>query len=319
MDIINGLLIILGLVVFEVINSVDNAIINAHVLKSMSAKWRKIFLFWGLIFAVFVIRGVLPFLIVWLSVPGISIAETFQALFTGSPEVIEAVNEGKPLILMGAGVFLLLLYLHWLFLEEKLPLFVTDKLIKPHFGIWFFACAAVLLVGLLYLAKGNPILMLSAAIGNAMFFILYGFREQAEKESEHLMAGGGDMGDLSKLLYLEVLDASFSFDGVLGAFAFTTDVLLILIGNGIGAFVVRELTIKGIDKVANYKFLKNGAMTSIGILGSIIIIESFVESLHLDINIPDAVPPIITFILVGFAFWESCKLLKKENHAAATV
>jgi len=133
------------------------------------------------------------------------------------------------------------------------------------------------------------------------------------------MAGGGGMGDFSKLIYLEILDASFSFDGVLGAFAFTTDVLLILIGNGIGAFVVRDLTIRGIDKVANYKFLKNGAMTSIGILGSIIIFESFSESLDLGINIPDAIPPIITFIIVGVAFWESRKLLKKENHVAATV
>ncbi|MFZ3073711.1 MAG: DUF475 domain-containing protein [Minisyncoccales bacterium] len=311
MDIVSILLVIGGLVVFEIVNSVDNAIINAHVLKTMSAKWRKIFLFWGLIFAVFVIRGILPFLIVWLTVPDISIVEAFRAMFTSSPEVINAINEGKPLILIGAGVFLLLLYLHWLFLEEKSPLFVTDRLIKPHYGIWFFACAAVLLVALLYLAKASPLLMLSAAIGNAMFFILYGFREQAEKESENLLAGGGGMGDLSKLLYLEVLDASFSFDGVLGAFAFTTSIPLILIGNGIGAFVVREMTIRSIDKVANYKFLKNGAMTSIGILGAIIVFESFSESFKLGFNIPDAAAPLITFALVGVAFWESHKLLKK--------
>jgi hypothetical protein len=312
MDIISSLLVIGGLVVFEIVNSIDNAIINAHVLKTMSAKWRKIFLFWGLIFAVFVVRGILPFLIVWLTVPGISIAAAFAAMFSGSPEIIEAINAGKPLILMGAGVFLLLLYLHWLFLEEKSPLFVTDKLIKPHFGIWFFACAAVLLTAILFFAKANPILMLSAAIGNAAFFILYGFREQAEKESEYLVAGGGGMGDLSKLLYLEVLDASFSFDGVLGAFAFTTSIPLILVGNGIGAFVVREMTIRSIDKVASYKFLKNGAMTSIGILGAIIIFESFSESLKLGFNIPDAVAPLVTFALVGVAFWESRKLLKHK-------
>ncbi len=317
MDIFSALLVIVGLAVFEIVNSIDNAIINAHVLKSMSDKWRKIFLFWGLVFAVFVVRGILPFLIVWITIPGISIVEAFQAMFSGSPEVIKAVNEGKPLILMGAGVFLLLLYLHWLFLEEKSPLFVIDKLIKPHFGIWFFACTAVLLTALLYFAKASPMLMLSAAIGNAAFFILYGFREQAEKESEYLMAGGGGMGDLSKLLYLEVLDASFSFDGVLGAFAFTTSIPLILIGNGIGAFLVREMTIRSIDKIANYKFLKNGAMTSIGILGVIIIFESFSDSFKLGINIPDVVPPLITFALVGVAFWESHKLLNRKRYVAA--
>lgn len=311
------LLIVGGLAVFEIVNSIDNAIINAHVLKSMSEKWRKIFLFWGLFFAVFVVRGLLPFLIVWVTVPDIGIIQAFQAMFSGSSEVTEAIAAGKPLILMGAGVFLLLLYLHWLFLEEKLPLFVTDKLIKPHHGIWFFAFSAVLLLTLLYLSRANSLLMLSAAIGNAMFFILYGFREQAEKESEYLMSGGGGMGDLSKLLYLEVLDASFSFDGVLGAFAFTTSIPLILIGNGIGALVVRELTIKSIDKVANYKFLKNGAMTSIGFLGAIIIFESFAESLKLDIDIPDVAAPLITFALVGVAFWESHKLLKRKRYVAA--
>jgi hypothetical protein len=195
-------------------------------------------------------------------------------------------------------------------LEQKSPLFVVDKLVKPHFGIWFFACTAILLVMLLYFARGNPMLMLSAAIGNAVFFILYGFREQAEKQSARLMKGGAHLGDFSKLLYLEVLDASFSFDGVLGAFAFTTSIPLILLGNGIGALVVRDMTIKSIDKVANYKFLKNGAMTSIGMLGAIIIFESFAESLKLGINIPDAIPPLITFTLVGVAFWESKKLLK---------
>lgn len=317
MDIVSILLVIGGLAVFEIVNSIDNAIINAHVLKSMSEKWRRIFLFWGLIFAVFVVRGVLPFLIVWLTVPDISIVEAFKAMFTSSPEIINAINDGKPLILMGAGVFLLLLYLHWLFLEEKAPLFVTDRLIKPHLGIWFFACTAVLLAVLLYFAKANSFLMLSAAIGNAMFFILYGFREQAEKESENLLAGGRGLGDLSKLLYLEVLDASFSFDGVLGAFAFTTSIPLILIGNGIGAFVVREMTIRSIDKIANYKFLKNGAMTSIGILGAIIIFESFSESFKLGFNIPDAAAPLITFALVGVAFWESHKLLKQEKYVVA--
>ena len=81
------------------------------------------------------------------------------------------------------------------------------------------------------------------------------------------MAGAGGLSDLSKFVYLEVLDTTFSFDGVVGAFAFTINLLLILIGLGIGAIVVRELTIKGIDTIGKYKYLKNGALTSIGFLG----------------------------------------------------
>jgi len=309
-DPLNAFVIILGLVVFEIVNSIDNAIVNAYVIKTMSAKWRKIFLVWGLFFAVFVVRGVLPFLVVWLTVPGIGFIEAFHAMFSGSSEVAEAIEAGKPLILMGAGVFLFLLYLHWLFLEEKSPFFVLDRFVKPHYGIWFFAIAAVMLVGLLYMSSYNSMLMLSAAIGNAAFFILYGFREQAEKQSQQLMAGAGSMSDLSKFLYLEVLDMSFSFDGVLGAFAFTTSIPLILIGNGIGAFIVREMTIKSVDKVSLYKYLKNGAMTSIGILGLVIITESF------GIELPDFLPTLITLAFVGAAFWASHRILKKENHAA---
>lgn len=312
-DLISALVIILGLVVFEIVNSVDNAIVNAYVLKTMSAKWRKIFLVWGLFFAVFVVRGVLPFLVVWLTVPGIGFMEAFQAMFSSSPDVAHAIEQGKPLILMGAGVFLLLLYLHWLFLEEKSPFFVLDKFIKPHYGIWFFGFAAVTLVFLLYASSYNPMLMLSAAIGNAAFFILYGFREQAEKQSQQLVSGAGSMSDFSKLMYLEVLDMSFSFDGVLGAFAFTTSIPLILIGNGIGALIVREMTIRSVDKVALYKYLKNGAMTSIGVLGSVIIIESF------GVELPEFLPTLVTLAFVGTAFWRSHRLLKKENNVAANI
>jgi len=142
---------------------------------------------------------------------------------------------------------------------------------------------------------------------NAAFFILYGFREQAEKQSQQLMSGATSMGDFSKLMYLEVLDMSFSFDGVLGAFAFTTSIPLILIGNGLGALIVREMTVKSVDKVSLYKYLKNGAMTSIGILGLIIIAESF------GLKLPEFLPTLITLIFVGVAFWESHRLLKKTK------
>lgn len=304
------IIIIIGLVVFEVVSSVDNAIINAHVLKTMSQKWRKIFLFWGIITAVFIIRGLLPFLVVWLSVPEIGFSGALQSIIKSSPEVAELIEERKGVILIGAGVFLLLIYLHWLFLEKKYPYFVPDKLIKPKHGVWFFGLAAVILVALLYFVRFSPLLMLSAAIGNAVFFLMYGFREQAAKQEEALHGKNNHLSDFSKLMYLEVLDASFSFDGVMGAFAFTTSIPLIFIGNGIGALVVRELTLKGIEKVAQYKWLKNGAMTSIGVLGLFMIGESF------GLDIPEYLPTITTIGFVGLAFWKSSRLLKKGGWPA---
>jgi len=299
------ILIILGLVVFEVISSVDNAVINAHVLKTMSPKWRKIFLFWGIITAVFILRGLLPLLIVWLSAPEIGFMGALQSVVRSSPQVGQLIEERKGIIFIGAGVFLLLLYLHWLFIEKKDPYFVPDKLIKPSHGVWFFGFAAVALVALLYFSRSSFYLMLSAAIGNAAFFIVYGFREQAEKQEEALQSSKTNLSDFSKLMYLEILDASFSFDGVLGAFAFTTSILLILIGNGIGALVVRQLTIVGIEKVSQYKWLKNGAMTSIGVLGLFMFMKSF------GVFIPEYLPTLTTVGLVGLTFWSSQKLLKK--------
>ncbi len=301
------IIIILGLIVFEVVSSVDNAIVNAHVLKTMSAKWRKMFLFWGIIFAVFLIRGLVPLLVVWMSVPEIGLMGTFHAAFSGSSDFSQLIEERKGIILLGAGVFMALLYLHWLFLEKKDPYFVPDKLIKPQHGVWFFAAAAIILVSLLYLARSSWHLMLSAAVGNAVFFILYGFREQAAKQEEMLQGGNNNLSNFSKLMYLEVLDASFSFDGVFGAFAFTTSIPLILIGNGIGALVVRQLTIAGIEKVSQYKWLKNGAMTSIGLLGLVMILKSF------GVHIPEYLPTVVTIGLVGLTFWASHKLLKNAN------
>lgn len=304
------LVIIVGLVVFEAVNSIDNAIVNAHVLKTMSAKARRWFLIWGILTAVVVVRGVLPLLVVWLTTPGISLWQAVLATFGNDPIASNAIEANAFVLLLGGGMFLMLLYFHWLFLENKEPFFLPDKLIRPHYGVWFFAVAALLLVATLYFARANPFAMLAAAVGNALFFILYGFRETAEREEKKLEKQG--IGDLSKLMYLEVLDLSFSIDGVVGAFAFTTNVLFILIGNGIGALIVREFTLRGIEHIGKYKWLKNGAMTSIGFLGFFMMLKAF------GVHVPEWLPTIITFFFVGVAFWASHAFLRK-NGAPASV
>lgn len=200
---------------------------------------------------------------------------------------------------------MLLLYFHWLFLEKKEPYFVTDKFVKEKHGVWFFAIASLLLFLLLWLSRDRPLAMLAAATGNAVFFILYGFRQLAEKEEKEIEKSGSD---ISKLMFLELLDASFSIDGVLGSFAFTVNIFLILIGNGIGAIVVRQLTIYGVERVAKYRWLKNGAMTSIGILGIVMIFESF------NVHVPDYLPTLVTIAIVGTAFYSSHRHLKKVEN-----
>jgi hypothetical protein len=306
---ITAIITITGLLVLEVVQSVDNAIVNAHVLKTMGARARKWFLLWGILTAVFLVRGLLPLLIVWLTAPGITLWQAVLATFGSDPLASKAMEDSAYILLTGGGMFLALLYFHWLFLEKKDPYFVPDKLVKPKHGIWFFAVAAILLVGVLWMVRDRPLAMLSAAIGNAVFFILYGFREMAEK-AEHEIEKPGH-SDLSKLMFLEILDLSFSIDGIFGAFAFTTNVGLILIGNGIGALVVRELTIKGVDRVGKYRWLKNGAMTSIGFLGAFMILEA------LGMHLPEWLPTVSTLAIVGTAFWASHKDLKRLAREAA--
>jgi hypothetical protein len=149
-------------------------------------------------------------------------------------------------------------------------------------------------------------LAFSAVIGSTAFFITHGFKENAEKGEKALLVSGNSMSDISKILYLEIIDMTFSIDGVLGAFAFTLSIPLILIGNGLGAFVLRKLTISNIERIKKYVFLKNGAMYSVFVLGIIMLIDAFGG------EIPSYVSPLVTFIIIGFFLFKSINLNKKK-------
>lgn len=144
----------------------------------------------------------------------------------------------------------------------------------------------------------------AAVIGSTTFFITHGFKENAAMREKELLTGQGNLSDLSKIFYLEVIDATFSIDGVLGAFAFTLFVPLILLGNSLGAFVVREFTLHNIEKIKRYAFIKNGAMYSILCLGMIMLFDAF------GAHFPAWVSPVITFVIVGYFFVISKNQLK---------
>ncbi len=299
MPILEVILTVLGLCVFEVISSIDNAIVNAGVIKTMSAKFRRIFLVWGMFFAVFVVRGLLPFLLVWLSSPSLNLGQVFSAVFSGDEVVRQSLDASKPLLLLGGGSYLFLVFLSWLFLEEKNFLLKTEKFIKKQ-GVWFYAIASLFTTLIIYLAlQENPILALAASIGISAFFITDGFKKNAEEKEKELISG--NLSAWSKILYLEILDASFSIDGVIGAFAFTMSIPLIIIGNGLGALVVRDFTIRGLGFVEKFAYLKNGAMYSIGFLGIIMLLESFGQ------EFPFWIAPIVTISILAIVFIVSLK------------
>ena len=291
------LLTILGLSLFEIITSVDNAIINAEVLRGMSQKARRWFLLWGFLFAVFVVRGLLPLLVVWIANPGIGLVGLFFAAFSQDPKIVDAIEATSPLLLLGGGVFLIFLFFSWLFLEPKNYGLKGERFFQAQ-GAWFFAIVSILLSLIVWFAlQIDPMLAFSAVLGSTAFFIIHGFRQFAEEQERKLISG--NMSDISKIAYLEVLDSTFSIDGVIGAFAFTFSIPLILLGNGLGALVLRKLTVSNIERIKKYKYLKNGAMYSILFLGAIMILDSF------GFHIPPWVSPVIAFGTVGYFFFKS--------------
>ena len=307
MDIFSIMLIVLGLTLFEVIISIDNAIINAQVLHTMSKKARRWFLIWGILIAVFLVRGLLPLVILWVNNPSLGLIGAFNASFSSDPEVANIIEQSAPVLLIGGGTFLVFLFFHWLFLEPKHYGLVGERFIEKQ-GVWFFAIVSSLLTAIVWFAiDKNPLMALGAVIGSTAFFITHGFKENAEQAEKRMIEGSEGMSDMSKIFYLEVIDATFSIDGVLGAFAFTFSIPLILLGNGIGALVVRQLTIANIENVVKYKYLKNGAMYSIFALGVIMLADSF------GMHIPHWISPIVTFGIVGFFFYKSVREIKKEN------
>lgn len=299
MDIISAVIIIAGLCLFEIISSIDNAIINAEVLSTMQARARKWFLFWGLIFAVFMVRGLLPWIIIWATTPSLGPLGAFFATFSSDPKVVEAVERSAPILLAGGGTFLVFLFFHWIFLEPKNYGLKGERFIQSK-GVWFFSVVSILLAIIVWYAlKKDPLMAFGAVVGSTAFFITHGFKQNAEEEEKKLLQKG--RSDFSKIMFLEVIDATFSIDGVLGAFAFTLSVPLILIGNGLGAYVVRNVTMGNIENIKKYIYLKNGAMYSILFLGSIMLFDSF------GFHIPSWLSPLATFAVVGYFFNKSKK------------
>jgi hypothetical protein len=298
-------IILIGLVLFEVISSLDNAVINADVLRTMSERARRWFLLWGILIAVFVVRGLLPTFIVWIAAPSLGFWGAFSASFSGDAHVLQLVEKAKPILLIGGGMYLVLLFLHWLFEETKEYAFFLERFVHRQ-AVWFYTFASLFLVVIAWFAISNPLLIFAALVGSTAFFLTSGFKRSAEEQEKKLLSGS-TASDISKLLYLEALDSTFSIDGVIGAFAFTVSVPLILLGNGIGAFVVRYVTIKGVHTVKKFQYLKNGAMYAVGILGLVMVLESFGR------EIAFWVAPLNTVLIVATFFFLSWRALRAKK------
>jgi len=190
-----------------------------------------------------------------------------------------------------------------LFLEEKNFALRLEKFFYAN-GFWFYAVVSILLSIIVWFALLKaPLMGFGAVVGSSAFFITHGFKNSAEQKEKELLSSSAS--DISKLLYLEVIDTTFSIDGVLGAFAFTLSLPLILIGNGLGALVVRQLTVSSIERIKKYVYLKNGAMYSVLFLGVFMILKSF------GFCIPEWVSPVVTLSVVGIFFMKSVRKIRR--------
>ncbi len=317
-----GLVIALVLIVMEVSLSFDNAVVNAAVLARMSEFWQRFFLTFGILIAVFGMRLLFPFVVVGVTAH-LSPAQALSlALEKGDPEVPGTygflLHEAHPAIAAFGGMFLLMLFLTFLTQEREHSWVRWVERPSARLGALAELPTVVGLVVLtgvsMTLGDDHAGTVLVAGIaGVATFLVVTGLGDAFAHTAELTDAGpadaDGSTGPSSAartgsaavvvgrsafflFLYLEVLDASFSFDGVIGAFAITSDPIVIAIGLGVGAMWIRSLTVYLVRQgtLAEYVYLEHGAHWAIGALAVILLV-----------TIQHPVPEVVTG-LVGVAF-----------------
>lgn len=293
------------LVILEVTLSFDNAVVNAKVLTGMSEKWRRRFLTWGMLIAVFGTRLVLPILIVSVSVALSPLAVAKLAAF--SPEEYAHLLEGaRYAIYAFGGAFLLMVSLkyflddakevHWIHVIER-ALSRWGRIEAVEIGI-----ALVAIVGISFFvpAAAQATVLVAGITGIILFILMQGLAHAFSVE-----AGDATRSGLALFIYLNILDSAFSLDSVVGAFALTTAIPIIVAGLGIGAWFVRSLTIYLVQRktLDTLTYLEHGAHWAIlGLAGSM-----FADLLF---HVPEVITGTIGLAFVLAAYWSSIRARK---------
>ena len=310
--------ICLVLAVLEISLSFDNAIVNANKLKDMTPEWQHRFLTWGIIIAVFGMRIVFPLAIVAIAAQ-IGPWEALK-LAAAQPDEYARIMTGAHLpIAAFGGTFLMMVGLTYFFNHEKDVHWIKwlEKNMARAATIKGVEIGIVLLLVVLFsnLLEGQDAVtfMTSAIYGLVTFLaveVVGGLLDMSQKAIVETGAKGG----LGAFLYLEVLDASFSFDGVIGAFALTQNLFIIAIGLGIGAMYVRSMTIMLVEKgtLAEYRYLEHGAFYAVLILSVIMYVQTLT-------HIPEVITGLGGASLIGISLWASIRHNAKEKAEATAL
>jgi uncharacterized protein len=294
--------------VLEVSLSFDNAVVNATVLKDMDPVWQRRFLTWGIAIAVFGMRIIFPLAIVAIAAQ-LGPIEAMKLAAT-NPQEYERIITGAHIGIAGfGGAFLAMVGLkfffdadkevHWIgVLERKLAKFSNVEAVE--IAILLLALYGISTV----LAPDDAMTFLLSGIFGLLTFIGVEAVGALLEAPESAVTATGEIAKsgLASFLYLEVLDASFSFDGVIGAFALSNNMFIIALGLGIGAMFVRSMTIMLVDKgtLAEYKYLEHGAFWAIIALATIMLLSA-------KWHIPETITGLIGALMIGLSLWWSVR------------
>lgn len=300
------------LAVLEVSLSFDNAVVNASVLRRMTPVWQRRFITWGILVAVFGMRLIFPVAIVSI-IANVGPWTALEMAALRPHEYAETMLKSHLVLAGFGGAFLLMVAfkyffdankdVHWVHIVES-PLARLGKI--EAIGLAFSLLILYVLSRQIGVNGGYDFL-LAGIFGLITFVAVDGigaFLEEPHGTTTQVTA----KASIGLFLYLEVLDASFSFDGVIGAFALTHNLFVIAIGLGIGAMFVRSLTIMLVDKgtLQQYRFLEHGAFYAIGALAAMMLLESIM-------HISEVITGLIGAAILGVSFWSSLRYNKKHK------
>lgn len=287
------------LIVLEVSLSFDNAVVNAAVLKRMSPIWQRRFLTWGMVFAVFIVRFILPIIIVALA-SKTGLGTVMQMALYESEKYGGLLESAHPSIAAFGGMFLLMVFLKYFFDDAKEIHWIhTMELWLTKIGSLKSIEIALALGVLLGLAFSIPDelqtqVLVSGIFGVMLYVFIHSISEFLEMEEAKAIGGFAGIG---LFMYLQILDASFSLDGVVGAFAISKNIFVIMLGLSIGAYFVRSMTLYFAQKntLSQFRYLEHGAHYAVGILGILMLI-----------SIATHIPEALTALLGGAVIVASC-------------
>ena len=305
--------IVVVLSILEISLSFDNAVVNATVLEDMDKVWQRRFLTWGMLIAVFGMRIIFPLAIVAIAA-GLGPIETVRLSLNDPVRYEEIVSSAHVGIAGFGGAFLAMVGLkfffdsdkevHWIaVIEEKLAKFSRIQAVEIAFLL-----VALYLISLMLPDAEALTFLVAGTLGLVTFIAVEAISTILELQEEARAATGTVVrSGLGGFLYLNVLDASFSFDGVIGAFALSNNMIVIALGLSIGALFVRSMTIHLVDKgtLSEYRYLEHGAFWAIIALGAIMLLSARYE-------IPETITGLIGAALIGVSLWWSIRHNRKH-------